>query len=143
MTPEGRFAARTREIRQARAWSQPKLAEEIRAADGPHLDPSNVARLERGTRGIGLNEAYAIATALGSTVASMTGEDPHPAHAAQLEEIRAAEAILAAAEDAVLTAQQRLNRARGSRRGTVHGTPLTDDEARQAADDAAMTRREV
>ena len=124
-TPEARFAIRTRELRRAIAWSQSRLADQIAAVGGPRLDPSNVARLERGDRRITLDEAFAIADALGSTLESLVGDGLNSADRERLAEIHAA-------EEALADAQQRLDRAR-SRRGTVTGVPLTDAEADAAA----------
>lgn len=127
LTPEQRFAARTRELRQRSALTQPQLADAVHAAGGPRLDPSNLARLEKGQRRITLDEAVVIAAVLDSTVADMTAVEPGPDDVARLAEI-------AAAERAVAEAQARLWRARGSR--VVGAQPMSEAEHRAAADQA-------
>lgn len=56
------FAARVREIRQARGWSQEKLADALR------IHQTNYAKLERGQRKITLDEAAEIARMLGQPI---------------------------------------------------------------------------
>lgn len=130
-TPEGRFAARTRELRKGQGWSQPRLAEEIHSVGGRRLDPSNIARLERGDRRITLDEAHAVAAALHSSVESMIGDALSQVDQERLERIRVAEATVAAAENALLAARRELNRIRG-----FMPIPSMDDIAELTAEEA-------
>lgn len=125
-TPEGWFAVRTRVLRRAAGHTQPQLVELIASAGGPRMDPSNLARLERGERRITLDEAVVIANVLESSVESMAGPELLEVDRSRLAEIEAA-------ETALVEAQHRLARARGSSRRTPYGRPLSDGDAAEAA----------
>jgi transcriptional regulator with XRE-family HTH domain len=62
--PSEVFRARLREVRTLRRWTQADLASALARA-GVDLGESAVVRLERGIRGVSLDEAIAIATVLG------------------------------------------------------------------------------
>lgn len=62
--PSEVFRARLREARRLKGWTQRDLAAAL-AEVGMKLDASNVTRLERGTRGVTLDDVLAIAAALG------------------------------------------------------------------------------
>ena len=63
-TPEQWFRTAVRDIRKRRGWSQGRLVDELRALGGD-LDQSQLSRIESGDRRVSLDEALAIATALG------------------------------------------------------------------------------
>lgn len=65
---EAQFAILVRQAREARQISQAKLAELLQAFHGIRLDPTAITRLERGDRGIRLNEAAALADVLDITL---------------------------------------------------------------------------
>jgi transcriptional regulator with XRE-family HTH domain len=58
------FRQRLREVRRLKGWTQQQLADAL-AAGGVRLDASAITRLERGTRGVTLDDVIAIAAALG------------------------------------------------------------------------------
>ncbi len=62
--PSEVFRARLREVRRLRGWTQADLASALASA-GVDLGESAVVRMERGIRGVSLDEAIAIATVLG------------------------------------------------------------------------------
>lgn len=62
--PEAIFARRVRQLREAAKIPQTKLAERL-AERGVKIDPTSITRIEKGTRGIRLDEAVAIADVLG------------------------------------------------------------------------------
>lgn len=66
-TPEQQFGARVRELREQREMTQAGLAQVLESR-GIRLDPSAIARLEKGQRSIRLDEAVAIGTVLDMTV---------------------------------------------------------------------------
>lgn len=85
MNAEQNLAVRLRQIRQARGWSQTKLADWMRT-EGVDLSRTVIREIESGRRPIRLNEALAAAAALGQPlevllkpVACATCNDaPHP-----------------------------------------------------------------
>lgn len=74
VTPEVAFGARLRELRNAQGMTQAGLAGLAAARFGLTLDPSAIARLEKGQRAIRLNEAAALAVALGTCVGDILQE---------------------------------------------------------------------
>lgn len=68
--PEQTFARRARELREALGLSQTQLATTL-ALKGVKIDPTSITRLEKGARGIRLDEAVAIAGVLDQTVDEM------------------------------------------------------------------------
>jgi 8-oxo-dGTP pyrophosphatase MutT (NUDIX family)/transcriptional regulator with XRE-family HTH domain len=62
--PSEVFRVRLREVRRLKGWTQQQLADALVAA-GVKLDASAVTRLERGTRGLSLDDVIAIAAVLG------------------------------------------------------------------------------
>jgi 8-oxo-dGTP pyrophosphatase MutT (NUDIX family)/transcriptional regulator with XRE-family HTH domain len=62
--PSEVFRVRLREVRRLRGWTQADLASALARA-GVDLGESAVVRMERGIRGVSLDEAIAIATVLG------------------------------------------------------------------------------
>lgn len=68
--PELTFAQRVRELREALGLSQTQLATTLRLK-GVKIDPTSITRLEKGTRGVRLDEAVAIAGVLDQTVDEM------------------------------------------------------------------------
>ena len=70
-TDEAAFARALAEKRPLLGMSQADLAQRIYETTGIKLDPTAITRLERGSRGLRLNEASAIAGALGTTVQDM------------------------------------------------------------------------
>ena len=62
--PSEVFRARLREVRRLRGWTQADLASALASA-GLDLGESAVVRMERGIRGVSLDEAIAIAAVLG------------------------------------------------------------------------------
>jgi len=67
---EQRFGSKTREMRQARNWSQEDLASRLSEV-GVEMHQTTVAKLERGARPLRVSEAVAIATAMGEPVLSV------------------------------------------------------------------------
>jgi 8-oxo-dGTP pyrophosphatase MutT (NUDIX family)/transcriptional regulator with XRE-family HTH domain len=63
-SPSEVFRARLREVRRLKGWTQQQLADEL-ASLGVRLDASGITRMERGTRGVTLDDVIAIAAALG------------------------------------------------------------------------------
>ena len=63
-SPSEVFRARLREVRRLKGWTQQQLADALADA-GVKLDASAITRLERGTRGLSLDDVLAIAAALG------------------------------------------------------------------------------
>ena len=59
--PSEIFRARLREVRRRQGWTQQQIAE----APGVNLDASAITRLERGTRGVMLDDVITISAALG------------------------------------------------------------------------------
>src|SRR5581483_6188542 len=64
------FAARVREARTRRDWTQQTLCERLEELGFP-MDRASLARLETGKRGVSLEEFTAIAAALGTAPANM------------------------------------------------------------------------
>jgi transcriptional regulator with XRE-family HTH domain len=77
--PSHRFVEQMKRLRQERRWSQERLVEEVRVRTGLHLNATVVTKLEwalsearrERARTLSLDEAVAIATALGVTLLSM------------------------------------------------------------------------
>ena len=63
-SPSEVFRARLREVRRLKGWTQQQLADALASA-GVKLDASGITRMERGTRGVTLDDVIAIAAALG------------------------------------------------------------------------------
>lgn len=96
---EAMFAQRVREVREKVGMSQVVLALKLTTRLGTKVDDSAITRLEKGSRGIRLGEAVAIASALDMTVDEMlrpalpiTEQIQNAERHAQLTEWRAAEA---------------------------------------------------
>jgi transcriptional regulator with XRE-family HTH domain len=70
LRPELTFARRVRELREALGLSQIQLATTL-TLKGVKIDPTSITRLEKGTRGVRLDEAVAIAEVLDRTVDEM------------------------------------------------------------------------
>ncbi|MEU6039766.1 helix-turn-helix transcriptional regulator [Actinomadura sp. NPDC047616] len=68
--PEIVFAQRAREVREKLGMSQTQLSTALRLK-GVKIDPTSITRLEKGTRGIRLDEAVAIARVFDRTVDEM------------------------------------------------------------------------
>lgn len=80
-----RFGQRMRELRLAAGLTQSQLAAALADAGGPQLDPSGIARAERGQKRIVLGEAVILARVLGSSVDALVGEaEPAPPSTAPL-----------------------------------------------------------
>ena len=62
--PSKVFRDRMREVRRLKGWTQQRLADELELL-GVKLDASAITRIEKGTRGVTLDDALAIAAALG------------------------------------------------------------------------------
>lgn len=60
------FRERLREARRHKEWTQQDLSEAL-AAMGVRLESTAINRLERGSRGVSLDEAFALAAALGTS----------------------------------------------------------------------------
>jgi transcriptional regulator with XRE-family HTH domain len=58
------FARRVREVRERRGWTQQQLAERLRELGVP-IDRTKVNRVETGARAVSVDDALAIAAALG------------------------------------------------------------------------------
>lgn len=136
---ERRYGERVRDLRTAAGLSQAVLAEKLGQAGGPSMNHSNLAKLERGTRGVGLGEAFLLARVLGTTLSAVLGDDD--ALAAEAEAI-AAEREAAELSARAAEARERARAAR-SRRGTVSGVPLTDEDAVRAAADQQVMRERI
>lgn len=70
-TPEARFAQRFRQLREAAGLSQTQVSYRLRDDHGLTLDPSAVTRIEGAKRAIRLNEAVALASVVGSSLADI------------------------------------------------------------------------
>jgi transcriptional regulator with XRE-family HTH domain len=70
MKPSEVFAERMQEVRERRRWSQQELADRLDELGWP-TDRSTLARIEGKSRGVSLNDAVAIAAALGPSLNSM------------------------------------------------------------------------
>ncbi len=68
---EQRFARRMALVRKAKGLTQTDLARSVGA-----LDRAAISKIESGIRGIGLDEATSIASALGYSVTALAGETP-------------------------------------------------------------------
>lgn len=82
VTPEQRFVSAMRTLRIAKGWSQERLASEVHDRTGVWVSPSAITKLEwlvdparTESRSLRLNEAFAIARALGSDVVAMVSAD--------------------------------------------------------------------
>lgn len=73
-TTEQRFGRRMRRARERAGLTQAGIAEAL-AAGGLKVDPTAITRMEKGERGIRLNEARAIADVLGSSVLWMLSSE--------------------------------------------------------------------
>jgi transcriptional regulator with XRE-family HTH domain len=69
--PSEVFRARLRLVRRLKGWTQQQLSAELARAD-VELSESAIVRMEKGTRGVSLNEAIAIAAVLGVSPLHMT-----------------------------------------------------------------------
>lgn len=70
--PEAVFSRWVRDLRDQQGLSQAALGSEV------GLDPTAITRIERGQRSVRLNEAVAIANALGHTLTAMVAGPPKP-----------------------------------------------------------------
>jgi transcriptional regulator with XRE-family HTH domain len=71
---ERRFVELFKQRRMARGMSQAQAASIVRELYGLSMDPTGITRLEGGDRRLRLNEALALALAVGADLASMVGE---------------------------------------------------------------------
>lgn len=85
--PEVVFARRMREVRESKGRSQSAVAMHLMLVMGVRLDATAITRMEKGTRGIGLDEAVGIADALGTTVTDLLRPAAIPFEE-QLESVR-------------------------------------------------------
>jgi transcriptional regulator with XRE-family HTH domain len=77
-SPEDQFRLRMRDARERAGMTQAQLTAQL-AQGGIDIDPSGVARIERGERSPRLNEASAIAAILGIPVVRPPGDSsPRP-----------------------------------------------------------------
>lgn len=129
---ERHFGERVRMLRTARGTSQAALAEALGVAGGPSMNHSNLAKLERGSRGVGLGEAVLLASVLGTDLPSLLGEDMGVLTALAEAERQATDAAAAHA-----AAQERLTAVRGR---IVNAPPLSPEDERAAADQAELGR---
>lgn len=93
-TPEDRFVRAMKEAREAAGMTQNQLARTLRDEYGLSFQQQMIQRIETGQRPVRLNEAFAVADALGSTVTEMT-EDPSAALGQALDAARTASEALA------------------------------------------------
>ena len=63
MKPSDVLRQRLREIRNAKGWSQRGLVKELKRI-GVEMDPAAIARIEKGSRGVSLDEALQLAAVL-------------------------------------------------------------------------------
>jgi len=70
LLPSEVFRRRLREVRQARNWTQPELAEKL-SGQGAGITEFTINRIESGKRGLSLDEAVAIAAVLGPSLLHM------------------------------------------------------------------------
>jgi transcriptional regulator with XRE-family HTH domain len=68
--PSEVFRRRLREVRQAKGWTQPELAEALAGA-GVDLNEFVITRMESGKRRVSLDEAVALAAVLGPSLLHM------------------------------------------------------------------------
>lgn len=61
--PSEVFASRVRQIREGRGWSQGRLADAL-AGIGDEKDRTTIAKIEAGSRGVTVDDVFAIAAAL-------------------------------------------------------------------------------
>lgn len=86
-SPSAVFARRMREARERADMSQVVLARGITLRLGVTVDQTTVARMERGERGIRLDEAVAIADVLNVPLARLLG-DSDSQQAAEIQQLR-------------------------------------------------------
>jgi len=131
---ERRYGERVRELRRAAGLSQAGLADALGAAGGARLDPSGIARLERGQRRVALGEAVLIARILATTVDDIIeGRSPAPAQVNRTELAAAAQEL--AAMQSRLAAM--LDRLGGVRSRLARVDPLTEQDIAEATAQAA------
>lgn len=109
MSPEETFGQQMQRIRKARGMSQDDLCR-VLAGTGVPPHQTTISKLEGGHRPLRLNEACAIAAALGADLNSMVGEVGPDPDAAVLAYV----ARIAQLERAVATARRALEAAGGA-----------------------------
>ncbi|MFF0770920.1 helix-turn-helix domain-containing protein [Nonomuraea wenchangensis] len=131
--PEGMFAANMRAVRQQRGWSQHELGTRLVEA-GMSLHQSTIARIESGQRPVRLNEAVAMARALGVGLADLLApmsDSPESRKTALRKEIEDLAAERRAIHDHL-----------GAARAFEQEARLREAELRHALEEAAMSRNE-
>lgn len=125
---EQRFGERVREMRTAASLSQAALAEGLARHGGPRLDPSGIARLERGQKRVALGEAVILSRMLGASVDALIGSEPLPDPPPQVAaDVAAVERELTGTLERVRGLGSRLKRARR----------MSDEEIEHAGAEAA------
>lgn len=97
LLPEAVLAQQIKVLRSERGWSQQDLAQHMSNEYGLKWHQTTVAKIEAGSRPIGLNEAAALASAFQITGAQLL--QPLAAHRDALEQVRSRERELAAMAD--------------------------------------------
>lgn len=69
------LGSRVKQAREARGWSQERLAEKLTEALQRELKPLTVLRLEKGTRPTTVRELLALADVFGVTASALIGEE--------------------------------------------------------------------
>lgn len=105
---EAVFGRRLRQERERRGLTQGGLANML-GQDGLRLDPTAITRIEKGERGVRLNEALKIARALGCTLDYLL--DPFPTRNA-VEALERIEAELSETMAEIATLETRIQEAR-------------------------------
>jgi transcriptional regulator with XRE-family HTH domain len=88
VTPSDIFRARMREVRQQKGWTQEELAVRASGCGVKKLDASAITRLEGGQRGATLDDAIAIAAALGVNLLELVSASPETEMRAFVESVR-------------------------------------------------------
>jgi transcriptional regulator with XRE-family HTH domain len=68
---EPTFAMRFRQRREARGWSQAKVAAQMTEVFENSMDQATIARIEKGARRINLTDAYQLAMLVGCTIENL------------------------------------------------------------------------
>lgn len=69
-TPREVFAAQVGILRERKGWTQQRLADEMKRLDHP-IDRTAIAKIERGDRGVSIDEAFTLAVAFGVSPAAL------------------------------------------------------------------------
>ncbi|WP_426118486.1 helix-turn-helix transcriptional regulator [Kocuria sp. LHG3120] len=138
--PNRRFRENMRHIREEKGWSQGELSRRLLDAGWGVFHQTTITRIENGTRQVRLDEAMAIANALGVTLETMTLDAKAGAVLAAIRQATVVRKELSILGLRYVDAQHQLLKALEHFTGELEpeGRAMTDQILQETAGDAAL-----